>query len=106
MSQDLKLNKSQAAIKSGMDKKTARKYLNSGKLPSEKKAERMWRTHNDSFLSVWDEIKEKLEVNPGLEAKTLYEFLQQEYPGQFQDGQLRQLISRTTLVITVIIIYI
>ncbi len=91
MSQDSKLNKSQAAIKSGMDEKTARKYLNSGRLPSELESDRTWRTHKDSFFSVWSELKEKLEVNPGLEAKTLFEYLQREYPGQFQDGQLRTL---------------
>jgi len=91
MSQDSKLNKSQAAIKSGLDEKTARKYLNLGKLPSELKTERTWRTHNDSFSSAWDEIRNKLEVNPGLEAKTLFEYLQRVYPGQFQDGQLRTL---------------
>jgi len=91
MSEDSKLNKSQAAIKSGMDEKTARKYLSSGKLPSDLKADRSWRTHNDAFSPVWDEIRDKLEVNPGLEAKTLFEFLQREYPGQFQDGQLRTL---------------
>ena len=32
-----------AAAKAGMDVKTARKYLNNGKLPSESKAERSWR---------------------------------------------------------------
>jgi hypothetical protein len=89
MSQDSKMNKSQSAIKSDMDEKTARKYLSSGKLPSALKTERTWRTHNDSFASVWNEINEKLEVNPGLEAKTLFEYLQSEYPGEFQDGQLR-----------------
>ena len=91
MSRDSKLNKSQAAIKSGMDEKTARKYLTAGKLPSELKTERSWRTHNDAFCSVWAEITDKLEVNPGLEAKTLFEYLQREHPGQFQDGQLRTL---------------
>ena len=91
MSQYSKLNKSQVAIKSGMDEKTARKYLNSSKLPSELKTERTWRTHNDFFSSVWGELRNKLEINPGLEAKTLFEYLQREYPGQFQDGQLRTL---------------
>ena len=44
MSRDSKLNKSQAAIKSGMDEKTARKYLTAGKLPSELKTG--WATPN------------------------------------------------------------
>ena len=32
---------------------------------------------------------EKLELNPGLEAKTLFVDLQRRYPGRFSDGQLR-----------------
>jgi hypothetical protein len=39
-------------------------------------------------------VKEKLEINPGLEAKTLFEDLQRRYPGQFADGQLRTLQRR------------
>jgi len=30
-----------------------------------------------------------LEVNPGLEARTLFEWFQRQYPGVYQDGQLR-----------------
>jgi len=30
-----------------------------------------------------------LDLNPGLEAKSLFEHFQQEYPGLFSDGQLR-----------------
>ena len=35
-----------AAAKAGMDVKTARKYLGTGKLPSESKPERAWRTRS------------------------------------------------------------
>jgi len=38
-----------AAAKSGMDEKTARKYVISGRLPSELKKMRTWRTCADSF---------------------------------------------------------
>jgi hypothetical protein len=27
-----------------------------------------------------------LQINPGLEAKTLFEYVQRQYPGRFQDG--------------------
>lgn len=91
MSQDSKLNKSQAAMKVGMHEQTARKYLQLGKLPSEAKKEHHWSGHKNPFADVWHELKSKLEVNPGLEAKTLFAYLQREYPGQFQDGQLRTL---------------
>ena len=82
-----------AAAKAGMDSKTARKYRNLAKLPSEIKEVRTWRTREDSFVDVWDEIRSFLEVSPGLEGKTLFEEMQRKYPGKFQDGQLRTLHS-------------
>ena len=80
-----------AAAKSGMDAKTARKYRNLDRLPNELKAERIrtWRTREDPFEEVWEMVKSFLENNTGLEAKTLFEHLQRQYPGRFSDGQIR-----------------
>ena len=78
-----------AASKAGMDEKTARKYSRLGKLPSEIETVHNWRTREDPFEDVWEGVKEQLEINPGLEAKTLFEDLQGQYPGRFSDGQLR-----------------
>ena len=86
-----------AASKADMDEKTARKYRRLGKLPSDIKVEHTWRTREDPFSEVWKEVKEKLEINPGLEAKTLFEDLQHRYPGQFADGQLRTLQRRVKI---------
>lgn len=83
-----------AAAKAGMDEKTARKYMNAGKLPSELKVEHTWRTRTDPFEAFWEEVSEKLAENPGLEAKTLFEDLQRRFPGTFPDGQLRTLQRR------------
>jgi hypothetical protein len=83
-----------AAAKSGMDEKTARKYLKTGKLPSELLKSREWRTRTDPFVVIWDEIRERLTINPGLEAKTLFDDLQRRFPGKFPDGQLRTLQRR------------
>jgi len=80
-----------AAAKAGMDVKTARKYLNNAKPPSEDKPERDWCTRKDPFEKVWGEIQQQLDGNPGLEAKTVFEALQRKYPGEFADGQLRTL---------------
>lgn len=80
-----------AAMKAGMDEKTALKYRNQGKLPSEIKQAHNWRTRQNPFEDSWDEIKAMLKINPGLEAKTIFEDLQRRYPGQFADGQLRTL---------------
>jgi hypothetical protein len=51
-----------AAAKAGMDEKTARKWLGSEKLPSQRKIERCWRTRADPFSEVWSEIEEILEL--------------------------------------------
>lgn len=80
-----------AAAKSGMDPKTARKYRSHCELPSVLKAEqiRTWRTRADPFAESWPEVGAFLELNPGLEAKTIFDHLQRTYPGRFSDGQLR-----------------
>ena len=83
-----------AAAKSGMDEKTARKYRRLRKLPSEMNKERDWRTREDSFKEMWEKVRSKLELNPGLQAKTLFKDLQRRHPGKFQDGQLRTLQRR------------
>ena len=83
-----------AAAKSGMDAKTARKYRRLGRVPSELPSGANWRTRPDPFAKVWGEIRELLEVNAGLEAKTVFEYLQRRDPGQFADGQLRTLQRR------------
>jgi hypothetical protein len=85
---------SAAAGKSGMSEKTARKYLRQQVLPSQMQPERTWRTREDPFDEVWDQLQDKLEINPGLEAKTLFEWLQRLYPGRYSDGQLRTLQRR------------
>jgi hypothetical protein len=83
-----------AAARADMSEKTARKYRRLGKMPSEDKVEHDWRTRKDPFTGVWEEVQGKLEINPGLEAKTLFEDLQRRYPGRFADGQLRTLQRR------------
>jgi hypothetical protein len=83
-----------AAMKAGMDEKTARKYRRLGKLPSELDTAHRWRTRKDPFEEVWHEIKSMLEINAGLEAKTIFADLQRRNPGRFADGQLRTLQRR------------
>ncbi|MCP4552528.1 MAG: IS21 family transposase [Bacteroidetes bacterium] len=83
-----------AAMKAGMDEKTARKYHKHGKLPIDLKQDHIWRTRKDPFKNVWENIKSMLDINPGLEAKTLFEDLQRRNPGRYEDGQLRTLQRR------------
>ena len=82
------------AMKAGMGEKTARKYRRTGKLPSDLKQEHTWRTRKDPFEDVWEGMKSMIEINPGLEAVTLFEDLQRKNPGRFADGQLRSLQRR------------
>ena len=72
-----------------MSEKTARKYRDGDQLPSQKKSERNYRTRVDPFADVWDEVRERLELEPRLKAKTLFEWLQQKYPVQFADSTRR-----------------
>ena len=80
-----------AALKVGMDAKTARKYRHAQRLPSESFTSRTWRTREDPFQDVWLELRDQLENNPGLQANTLFADLQRRFPGRFADGQLRTL---------------
>jgi len=83
-----------AAAKAGMDEKTARKYRRLGKLPSEIKAPHDWLTREDVFSDVWPCIEKMLETSPGLEAKTLFNYLKRCHPGRYSNGQLRTLQRR------------
>jgi hypothetical protein len=78
-----------AASKAGMDIKTARKYNRAGKQPSEMKKPHNWATRANPFSDVWPDIEKELKAEPEYEAKTLFEALQEKYPEQFTDGQLR-----------------
>ncbi len=86
-----------AAAKAGMDEKTARKWRSLGKMPEEVRVEHSWRTREDPFEEVWAGLEENLRINPGLEAKTLFEDLQRRNPGRFEDGQLRTLQRRVKI---------
>src|SRR5947209_4609111 len=80
-----------AARLTNMDDKTARKYGTLGKLPSEVAQPHDWATRPNPFEAVWSEIRELLEGNPGLQAKSIFGALQRRHPGRFADNQLRTL---------------
>lgn len=83
-----------AASKAGMDDKTARKWARSGRLASQSKPERRWRTRPDPFAEVWREVEGILERAPTVEAKTIFDYLCRRHEGRFQSGQLRTLQRR------------
>ena len=86
-----------AAMRAGVDRKTARKYVKGGKLPSELAKPRDWRTREDSFAGHWPEVEALLSASPALEAKTLFDVLVEKYPGGYDVGQLRTLQRRVKL---------
>lgn len=83
-----------AAACSGMDPKTARKYRKERELPSALQKEHTWRTRKDPFSEDWDRIRTMICINPGLQAKTIFQYLQRKNPGKYSDGQLRTLQRR------------
>jgi hypothetical protein len=83
-----------AAMRAGMDRKTARKYLTDGRMPSEMKQHRDWRTREDPFEQQGERIDQLLREQPAIEAKTLFEILCSEWPDTFVPGQLRTLQRR------------
>jgi hypothetical protein len=84
----------QAAMKAGMDRKTARRYITAGKLPSEMREPRWWRTRQDPFADDWPAIAAMLKDVPELEAQTVLELLKKEHPERYSDGHLRTLQRR------------
>src|SRR5574340_263684 len=80
-----------AAMRADMDRKTARKYIQARKLPSEMVAPRGWLTREDPFAEHWAEVLALLEGAPALEAKTIFDALVEKYPGRYEPGQLRTL---------------
>jgi hypothetical protein len=83
-----------AAVKAGMDRKTGQKYRELGKLPSQLKRPRTWRTREDPFAEAWNELAAMLTDAPELEAKTLFEVMLEKDPTRWQPGQLRTLQRR------------
>lgn len=82
-------SKSMSSLKSGMDRKTGSKYLRIRKGPSEIKKPHTWRTRKNPFEAVMPEVNKILENAEELEPLTIFEHLQENYPNQFSDGQLR-----------------
>ena len=66
-----------------MDSKTARKYRRLQRLPSELPVKPRGR-RPDPFADVWGEVQEQPGVSAGLEAKTLFEYLQRRFRGDFR----------------------
>ncbi len=78
-----------AAAKAGMSLRSARSYLK-GK-PIRRSLQRSYRTRKDPFAEAWDDIKKMLSKDPGLEARTLLEWLIDREPAKYSLQSLRTL---------------
>jgi hypothetical protein len=72
----------QAAARAGMSVPPARKYLRAGKLPSQLKAPRTYRTRPDPFAADWPWVQAQLERDSALQAQTLFALLCDQHPGR------------------------
>jgi hypothetical protein len=55
------------------------------------KGPRTYRSRPDPFAAVWDEVCRWLTAQPERNGRSVFDELQQRYPGQFSDGQIRTL---------------
>ena len=85
-----------AAMKAGMDRKTARGYLKRGHGPSVPRPPRHWQTHADAFAGIWPEVVRWLEDTPEIEAKALFEHYLALRPEQLPANGLRTFQRRIT----------
>lgn len=82
-----------AAAKAGISVRTARR-IDKGEHRPQRRRPRDWRTRPDPLAEVWEtELQPMLEQEPRLEPITLFEYLQEQYPGCY-DSQLRTLQRR------------
>ena len=70
-------------------RKTVARYERLGRLPSELKRPRNYRTRADAFAEDWAGAETMLAAAPELEAKALFEWLCEQHPGRYQEGQMR-----------------
>ena len=78
-----------SALKSGMDRKTARKYLDEPERLSQPRPARIWRTRVDPLAQIWPAAEPRLRAAPELEAKALFEHLLMIRPELMRETQLR-----------------
>jgi hypothetical protein len=79
-----------SAIKAGVSRNTARKYLRQTDPSKQEKQPHDWRTRKDPLEAVWSAARGMLETAPELEAKALFEHL-----GERTEGGLEEKVLRT-----------
>jgi hypothetical protein len=80
-----------AAARIGMSERTARKYEQAGKVPSQLKGPHDWNTRQNPFEEDWPWVVEQLTRDAVLQASTLFALLCERHPGRYQATQVRTL---------------
>jgi transposase len=78
-----------SAMKAGMSRNTARKYLRQGEVTEQRRVPHTWRTRPDPLEAIWPTALEMLREAPELEAKALFEHLRQGHEERMAAGLLR-----------------
>lgn len=83
-----------AAAKAGVSVRSGRR-IEQGELQSQRGRPHDWRTRRDPLAEVWEsELVPMLERQPKLQAITLFEYLQDTYPGRYSKSVMRTLQRR------------
>ena len=90
-------NVSISALKAGMSRPTARKYLKAGQSPEALQAKHTWRTRTDPLEEIWPKAEVMLAEAPDLEAKALFEHLWAAEPWTVKEQHLRTFQRRVKL---------
>jgi transposase len=78
-----------SAMKAGMSRNTARKYLRQNEVMEQRQVPHTWRTRQDPLEAVWEQALAMLREAPELEAKALFEHLAQGRGEELNPGLLR-----------------
>ncbi len=74
-------------IMSGMIAQIGRKYFKSNNVSSKQKIDHNKQTQQNSFEADWSVMKEFSRNNHELRAKTIFQYFQRRYPGQYREVQ-------------------
>jgi len=85
-----------AAMKAGMHRETARRYLAAGAGPQALRKPHTWRTRPDPLAKIWPEAERWLQESPEVEAKALFEHLLATRPADADGRALRTFQRRVT----------
>ncbi|GAC1658388.1 MAG: IS21-like element ISBj11 family transposase [Gemmatimonadaceae bacterium] len=81
----------QAAARAGMSVRTARTYERLGRLPSQLKQPRTYRTRPNPFAEDWSWIEAELTRDPALQGTTLFALACERRPDHYRATQIRTL---------------